>query len=447
VTITAQVPDLELAPADPAAVALFTAHRVGDTLHALAHATQRMKAARAATGDLRAHHSDAVRGHLADALNHGHQLVTHIRGHYPAEAAELEQVRQHIGLAKAVSGAAKTATTAHLLETVLHEETHGIRHADAMTGDPDDDEVWGFNADHAEKHLGGAVEHAGKLADHFRDNYPEVAKWLPRPPVTAEGGGPQHARYSGTVTTQLAAPAAISEQVDLAAIHGHHIPGTDYTYRHGWVPLIGQQLNDKYPKWFIDQHAAKTRAAPGAAGPAPKPPAHQHPEMRNGAAPRPSAAQRRQTAASQAAPPAADGGDAAKTTADTSDDAAFAKLALPDAQAKALKAYIDARVATEVAARMGAIDAAQHAAIDRHIKALHVSQQKLIAHVRKGVEAGSSEENRQTRTKLVMNNIFNLSSLAIALSGITMGVAPIIAAIAAAVVPAANIAHDYARRL
>ena len=46
-----------------------------------------------------------------------------------------------------------------------------------MTEDTPDDELE-FNADHAEKHLAGAAEHAGKLRDHFADNYPPVSRWL-----------------------------------------------------------------------------------------------------------------------------------------------------------------------------------------------------------------------------------------------------------------------------
>ena len=37
-------------PDDPTAISMFTAHRLDDSLHDLAHATERMTAARAATG-------------------------------------------------------------------------------------------------------------------------------------------------------------------------------------------------------------------------------------------------------------------------------------------------------------------------------------------------------------------------------------------------------------
>jgi predicted ABC-type ATPase/2'-5' RNA ligase len=125
-------------------------------------------------------------------------------------------------LAKAVSDDAKTATTAHLLETTLHEETHGLRHAQAMT-EPASDEEWAFNADHAEKHLAGAVEHAGKLRTHFADNYPAEAGHLAGLDEITSGAGrdqkPQHARYGGTAGTDSAqmAGTTISGQLDLSA--------------------------------------------------------------------------------------------------------------------------------------------------------------------------------------------------------------------------------------
>ena len=50
-----------------------------------------------------------------------------------------------------------------------------------------------------------------------------------------------------TLSAQLSGPVTIGEQLDLASIHGKHIPGTAYTFRHGWIPLIGPQVNDRYP--------------------------------------------------------------------------------------------------------------------------------------------------------------------------------------------------------
>ena len=68
---------------------------------------------------------------------------------------------------------------------------------------------------------------------------------------------PAPAASGTTVSAQMAGPQTIGEQVELAALHGHHIPGTAYTMRHGWIPLIGPQLNDPYPQWFIDQEKRK----------------------------------------------------------------------------------------------------------------------------------------------------------------------------------------------
>lgn len=383
-------------PDDPAAVSIFTAHRVDEIIHKLAHATQRMEAARSASGDLRKYHAARVAGHLKAALDAGHDLAANVRAHYPDEAAELEQVKQTVGLArgydlnarsgmisldlppgtvtpvpggvddhhitvvylgpdvddkafaracerakaaaaampgplsgtvggigtfppsdgsdgkvpawagvvlpgaerlrsaledlsasehpdwkphvtvayvdpggalpapvpatpvtfthlsvhrgddeavrfplggnaaglanagtvaaqvlglaKAVSEDAKAATTAHLLETTLHELTHASRHAEALTEGPGTTE-WTFNAEHAEKHLGGATEHAGKLEEHFKDNYPDVAKWLNGLAKVAadagDDGGKQHARYSkGTVSAQMANTGTITGQLE-----------------------------------------------------------------------------------------------------------------------------------------------------------------------------------------------------------------------------------------
>lgn len=392
-------------PDDPAAISMFTAHRIDSVLHELSHAAERMEAAKTATGDLRAYHCSNLAGHLQDALNAAHHLAENIRDHYPAEAAELDAVAetvglakaavglargyelnarsgmisldlpagtiapvpdgvsdhhitvvylgpdvddeafaqacdrardaaaampgplsgtvggigtfppsdgsdgkvpvwagvvlpgaerlrsaledlsasehkdwkphvtvayvepgealpdpvpatpvtftslsvhrgddevmrfplggsaagsatgtisgQTVGLAKAVSDDARAATTAHLLETTLHELTHADRHAKQMVEDTPDDE-WDFNADHCAKHLGGAVEHAGKIREHFRDNYPAEARWLAgldevAAPGDSGGGKKQHARYSkgdgGTVSAQMANTETISGQL------------------------------------------------------------------------------------------------------------------------------------------------------------------------------------------------------------------------------------------
>jgi hypothetical protein len=231
-------------PDDPAAISIFTAHRIDEVLHKLAHASQRMEAARSASGDLRKYHAARLAGHLKAALDAGHDLAANVRAHYPEEAAELDAVAETVGLAatiadqmlrwtehavmataqdgavglaKAVSDDARAATTAHLLETTLHELTHADRHAQQMTAAAPDDE-WTFNGEHCEKHLAGATEHAGKLRQHLADNYPAEAKWLTGLGEAAadaeEDSGKQHARYSkGTVSAQLTNADTITGQM------------------------------------------------------------------------------------------------------------------------------------------------------------------------------------------------------------------------------------------
>jgi hypothetical protein len=197
-------------PDDPAAVSLFTAHRVDEIGHKLSHALQRMQAARDAAGDVRKYHASLLAGHLEAALKAGHDLTAHIKDHYPPEAAELGEVADAVGLAKAVSDEARAATTSHLTETTLHELAHASRHAQAMLGDTPEDEQ-AFNIEHCAKHLDGAAEHAGKLRHHLADNYPGEAKWLAgldEDGSAEDGGGKQHARYAkadgGTITGQMA---------------------------------------------------------------------------------------------------------------------------------------------------------------------------------------------------------------------------------------------------
>jgi hypothetical protein len=183
---------------------MFTAHRVDDAGKHLAHASERLGAARKATGDLRTYHMGHVSHHLDDAHTSAHQLAANLRAHYPAEGAELDALTGAVGLAKSVSEDAKTATTAHLTQTICNHLAHTMRHVAAMGDDPDPD-VWGFNADHARTHLDGAVEHVGKLARHLTDNYPAEAGFL---------------AGLGTVAAQEAGPEAISEQAGPATISG-----------------------------------------------------------------------------------------------------------------------------------------------------------------------------------------------------------------------------------
>jgi hypothetical protein len=174
-------------PDDPTAVAIFTAHRLDDTARYLAHASERLAAARGASGALRPYHLGHCARHLASARLAAHQLADNIEARYPAEGAELRAVTAAIGLARAVSPAAKTATTSHLVQTVCNHLGHSIRHVTAMQDDPDPD-VWAFNHTHAATHLSGAAEHAAKLRAHFRDNYAAgEGRWLAElEPMTAQ---------------------------------------------------------------------------------------------------------------------------------------------------------------------------------------------------------------------------------------------------------------------
>lgn len=87
-------------PDDPAAISIFTAHRVNSILHQVAHATERMQAAQAAAGDLREYHVTHIAEHLQRALDSAHEMTQNLREHYPAEAAELQQVKESVGLAR-----------------------------------------------------------------------------------------------------------------------------------------------------------------------------------------------------------------------------------------------------------------------------------------------------------------------------------------------------------
>jgi 2'-5' RNA ligase len=368
-------------PDDPAAISIFTAHRVNSILHQVAHATERMQAAQAATGDLREYHVTHIVKHLERALNSAHEMTENLREHYGPEADELQQVKetvglargyelnarsgmisldlpagtiapapdgvsdhhitvvylgadvddeafaracdrakdaaaampgplsgtvggigtfppsdgsdgkvpawagvvlpgaerlrsaledlsasehkdwhphvtvaytepgealpppvpatavmftslsvhrgddevvrfplggsaaglatgtisgQALGLAKAVSETTKAATTAHLTETTLHELTHASLHAQAMGKDDPDGDEWAFDGDHCRSHLAGAVEHAGKLWEHFVDNYPAEGKWLVGiARITHPLEAQQHAGDDETISGQL----------------------------------------------------------------------------------------------------------------------------------------------------------------------------------------------------------------------------------------------------
>jgi hypothetical protein len=199
-------PDPPPSSGDPVTVAMYTAHRVDDCGRHLAHASERLAAAREASGDLRDGHMAHVAHQLDDAHTSAHQLAANLRAHYPAEGAELDALMGVVGLAVSVSTDAKTATTAHLVQTTCNHLAHTIRHVQAMAEDPDPD-VWEFNWQHGRTHLDGAMEHVAKLGQHLADNYPAEGGFLAgldEVPAAAEGGG--------TITAQMANGETISAQ-------------------------------------------------------------------------------------------------------------------------------------------------------------------------------------------------------------------------------------------
>ena len=205
-------------PDDKAAVSMYTAHRVDDAGKHLAHASERLDAARKADGDLRAYHMGHCAHHLDGAHRSAHQLAANLRGHYPSEGEELDALMGVVGLAVSVSKDAKTATTAHLTQTICNHLAHTLRHVTAMGEDPDPD-VWGFNAEHARTHLDGALEHVGKLTEHLEDNYPAEAGFLAGLGSAVEDAEPE------------AGPETISEQAELAN------RGYDLNSRSGMISL------------------------------------------------------------------------------------------------------------------------------------------------------------------------------------------------------------------
>lgn len=176
-TITSQLGELPPASADRAAVAMFTAHRVNDMLNSLAHAEERMQAMRRGNKAMRRHHNEHFDAHIARTLDQAGLLKDNMLEHYPAEAAEWRSLNDVMNLAQAVSPAAKAASFAHLLQTIMYDGAHAQRHSQAMLSDTDE-ACWRFDADHAEKHTQGAHEHIRKLARHIIDNYPAEARWL-----------------------------------------------------------------------------------------------------------------------------------------------------------------------------------------------------------------------------------------------------------------------------
>jgi hypothetical protein len=204
VSLAAQVPGPDGAdttpgdppvPDDPTAIAMHTAHLTDDTARHLARASGHLDAAKAATGDLGAYHTARCAASLQAAHKSAHDLASHLRTRYPAEGADLDALTDTIGLAAAVSQDAKTATTAHLTQTICNHLGHTIEHVKAMQDDPAP-KVREFNGEHARTHLDGAIEHVGKLTEHLTDNYP------------LESG-----HLDGQRETAKAAPESISGQV------------------------------------------------------------------------------------------------------------------------------------------------------------------------------------------------------------------------------------------
>ena len=123
-------------PDDPAA-AMATARHLHDTAQHLASASGHLdKAREAPPGDPDGHISETAR-HLDGALTSAHDLAAHLRDRYPAEGADLDALTETIGLARSVSDQAKTATTAHLTQTICNHLGHTIAHVEAMRDDPD----------------------------------------------------------------------------------------------------------------------------------------------------------------------------------------------------------------------------------------------------------------------------------------------------------------------
>lgn len=189
-------------PHDKTAAAMFTAHRTGDIINQMSHAAERVVAAqKATTPELRRYHSVHIANHVTLATRAAHQLRDNLKRNYPAEARELDKLNEVARCSAAVSPKARTASFAHLVQTVLYNLGHAKRHADALLDDsPGNQDVWRFNLDHASRHVNGTIEHALKLAEHLRDNYPAEAHWL----KVLEGYQGSHAAEEG----KPAGPAA-----------------------------------------------------------------------------------------------------------------------------------------------------------------------------------------------------------------------------------------------
>jgi hypothetical protein len=320
------------------------------------------------------------------------------------------------------------------------------------------------------------------------------------------------------ISSQAALAGTITGQLDLSAIHGHHIPGTDYTYRHGFKlllpgslpdPVLLKSFNDKYPQWMVDRDKEAKKAAADASADAdhaakfvmasvrkttkeryeeaPMVPSagsrkltpgqrmvvkvhrvYTSPEEKEQYAPRAKArgiaaqalpgysevpsgllSQRPPDAPPRLAAAGRARADAAALVGDVDPraDPALGSLAGIGAGEDAIKKYIDARIATEVARQVGEISAKQADDMKERLAQMHLAQQKSIAAIRSSYSSINDKGDHDLRAHTVANALFTFGGVAVAGVGIATGVAPILAALVAGLVPLANVIHDYARNL
>lgn len=313
----------------------------------------------------------------------------------------------------------------------------------------------------------------------------------------------QPASESLSISAQAALAGTITGQLDLSAIHGHHIPGTAYTYRHGFQLLVpgtggkkvrfGQQFNDKYPEWMVDRDKEEKKAKEDAHADAHhadvfvKASVERTSRERYEEAPQiPSAQERKLTPEQQALvdrhdrmeaklafvytppgqrsireqlaalddtpkrnpavepPPAKPGTNGAELAMI---DPALASLAAPGMSEDAIKKYIEARVSVEVARQVKEITDAQAAEMKKHLAELHACQQKTIAAVRTTYSSVNSKGDHDLRAHTVANSLFSIGGVAVALGSMGAGLGPVAALLASAVLPLVNVIHDYARNL
>jgi hypothetical protein len=318
---------------------------------------------------------------------------------------------------------------------------------------------------------------------------------------------------------QAALAGTVTGQLDLSAIHGHHIPGTDYTYRHGFKlllpgslpdPVLLKSFNDKYPQWMVDRDKEAKKAAAAASADCDHAATFVRASVRKTTKERyeeapmiPNANSRRKLTPEQRkalknhrvytppedrdlyAPPARARGitaqalpgysevpggllsqrppdgpprlaaagraraDAAALVGDVDPraDPALGSLAGIGAGEDAIKKYIDARIATEVARQVGEISAKQADDMKERLAQMHLAQQKTIAAIRSSYSSINDKGDHDLRAHTVANALFTFGGVAVAGVGIATGVAPILAALVAGLVPLVNVIHDYARNL